>query len=335
MIEYNYEDYIFLSSRINALSASLIGNERLEDMLRARTLSEFYRMLEDSGVKAEKNRYGELDLDGAVNRRFTDLFLSVLNDVPQKQLFSVFTYPYDCHNLKAAIKCAEKGIKAEELLLPLGSVPSEKIQECVLSGNFSVFPQNMANAAEEARSVYARTRDPQAIDLVIDRACFADMKETAEENPVGFFKEALRAKADQVNILTALRLIRMPSVQTDELMRRAYVCGGSLGEEFFSDILTQESEDREQVLAEKLIYSGFDKLGHAMSGVHIELSEAERICNESYIAALEAAGEALAGAETVAVYLARLETEARNLRILLAGKKAGYGEKELSVRLRQ
>lgn len=334
MIEYNYEDYIFLSSRINALSQYVIGIEKTEELLKARTLGELYRMLEENGIKPENNRYGDRDFDGAVSRRMTDAFTSVLDDVPDKRLFTVFTYPYDCHNLKAAVKCMVKGLSAERMLIPLGSVPPEKVMECVSENNFSPFPENMAHAAEEAREAFDRTRDPQMIDILLDCACYEDMKTSVEENPLGFFTDILRAKADSVNILTALRLIRMPSVQTTELMERAYVCGGSLGIEFFNEVLSEENGGREQYLAERLIYSGYDKLGRALAAeTPLRLSEAERLCDRSYISVLETAKETLAGAETVALYLAQIESEARTLRILIAGKKAGYTEDEMRVRI--
>lgn len=333
MLEYNYEDYIFVSSRINALSASLISFERMTEMAKARSAEELYRMLEESGVKAEKNQYGDMDFEEAVNKRLTDSFCSVIADVPQPELFSVFTYPYDCHNLKSLLKCAEKGISPERLIIPLGSVPTDKITESVAKRDFSVFPENMSKAAEAAREAYARTHNPQTIDLLIDAACFCDMEESVKENPLGFFSKILSIKADIANILTAIRLIRVPSVQSENIFGEAMVDGGGLRKDFFAAVFADEIKEKERALAEKLIYTEYEKLGRAMSVSEIRVSEAERICGQAYITELEKARETLTGAETVALYLAGIENEARNLRILLAGKRSGYGESEIIARL--
>lgn len=60
-------------------------------------------------------------------------------------------------------------------------------------GDFSSLPAHMAGSAAEAADVYARTGDPQQIDLILDRACFADMLDTAQGE---YSRDLVRCKID-------------------------------------------------------------------------------------------------------------------------------------------
>ncbi len=324
-MKYNYEDYLFLCARINARTANLITREWCEGAISARTDEEFFaRISELWGAFDDSNS----DVFALPDRRLDLEFSEVMASVPDPELFSVFTYPCDCHNLKSAVKCDIKGTSAEELFIPRGSVPVKGLCELIRRRIFSSFPANMAKAAEAALESYAKNRDSQAVDILIDSACFEDMKEAVEKNPLAYFKKLLAFKSDTANILSCLRIIKTCPENAEELMKAVFVVGGSLDISVFAEALSKDAE-RESALASTLQVKGYGKISAKLNGALGEISEE---CEREYLEkALNTTG-AVAGAELVAKYLTLLELEAKNLRCLIMGRRLGYTrEKILSM----
>ena len=69
--------------------------------------------------------------------------------------------------------------------------------------------ENMASALAEAVDVHARTNDPQMIDFVCDKYCFADIIEAAEASKNSFVKGYVSLWIDTVNLKTFARVKKM------------------------------------------------------------------------------------------------------------------------------
>ncbi len=306
----------------------LFKSETLTALAEARSLTELYGILEDNGVASESGSYGEKSFEKGLKALLDVAYLDILGSVPTPELFTVFTYPYDCVNLKTALKCAEKGISAEGLLLPYGTVSPENVAEAVLKRSFSVFPSNMATAAERAVEEFAKSRSPQTIDLLLDSALYLDMKKSVAENPIEFFHRLLEIKADTVNVQSALRIMKMSGKRT--LFESAYVEGGTIEPSVFSDAF----ETGADALITALTGGRYEKLTSAFSGGKVNLTELERTADKIYFDYIKTAKSVQSGAEVVAGYIAAVEAQVKNVRILIASKKLSVGADALFERLR-
>ncbi len=321
-MKYNYEDYLFLCARINARTSNLITKERCEIAAEAQTEEELFSQLSEFGVTSDA---ASEDISELPEQRFDREFSEVLANVPDPELFAVFTYPCDCHNLKSAVKCEIKGVSAEPLLIPRGSVPVQGMCELLRKRDLSAFPECMAAAAKTALEEYAKNRDPQIVDILIDSACFEDMKRTVDKKMIEYFKELLALKADTTNILTCVRMIKSSQADGKELMKRAFAVGGKLDVSLFTDAISKE-EDRESSLAGALQAKEYGKISARLNRSFSEIGEA---CERKYLDTALNTGSVVAGAETVARYLTLLELEAKNLRCLITGKRLGYSKEKI------
>ena len=137
----------------------------------------------------------EATLEGLVDTAFTE----VAKSIPDAKLFDFMRYEFDANNLKAAIKAKVGGVTADGMLFACGT------EEAVESGNFAAFPKHMAAAAPKALEAYAATRDPQRIDLAVDRAAFADMLDAAAADKT--LTEAVKLRIDAINVQSAVRML--------------------------------------------------------------------------------------------------------------------------------
>ena len=248
---------------------------------------------------------------------------------PSPEIFAFFRYPYDCSNVKSLIKCRARGIDPDKMLFGIGSAPVKTLKDGFERNDFSALPEAMAKAAPEAEKAYAETKNPCFIDFILDRACFEDMASLAKRCELPFVKAIVDSRADMTNFMIALRVLRMNRENyANDLLNSALVEGGKIGKENFKKAAAL-GEDELIALAKRAGYSKLSKLATGTS-----LSEAERLCDNEKLAVISAGRRKTFGAEIPLAFIAALEAQIQNIRIVLAGKDAGIPSETISERIR-
>lgn len=326
---YNATEYMYSSARIRSLETRIAGREQIYRLADADSVATVQSMLGDYGFETVYNA------DGGFSRE--DTLLSVLKtgfaeieSMECAQAVRFLKYQYDCNNIKSLIKCAAAGRSAQLMLLPLGSVSIEDTQKAFASKDYSAFPTAMAAAIAEAEEALAATGDPQKVDLIIDKATFADMLTCAAESGVLLARRLVCTKIDLVNATVALRLVRMRLGQrTSALFDEAFIEGGTLDKETLSAAL--ESEEK---LCEALAYGSCSDIA-ALIGEGADLGAVERRADNILCSVAREAKYAPFGVEVAIGYIFALEYEVKNIRIILAGKEAGLSPEIIRERLRE
>ena len=326
---YNATEYMYSSARIRSMETRIAGREQIYRLADADSVATVQSQLVDYGFETVYNA------DGGFSREET--LLSVLKNgfaelesMECAQAIRFLKYQYDCNNIKSLIKCAAAGRPAQFMLLPLGSVSIEDTQRAFSHKDYSVFPPAMAAAIAEAEETLAATADPQKVDLIIDRATFADMLSSAIESGVPLAEKLVRTKIDLVNATVALRLVRMRLGQrTVPLFSEAFIEGGTLDRAALSEAL--ESEER---LCEALSYGSCSAIA-ALIGEGADLGTVERKSDDILCSVAREAKYEPFGVEVAIGYIFALEYEVKNIRIILAGKEAGLSPEIIRERLRE
>lgn len=329
----NYEDHLFLSARLGALEKRLISKKDISAMAAAKDADELFRKLGERGIALENDPENGADHIEALLRRLSDAYLAVLSDAPDKGLFAPFTYPYDCHNLKTALKYAIKGESGRKFMIPLGTVSPEKAESGVIRNELSAFPANMASAVDIARREYAKRRDPQIIDLTLDHACFEDMKSELDARDARFMRNVLKVKADTTNISTAVRLARAGYGNGKLPPENAFVSGGGIPIDIFLGLF--KKGDVTAALSERLSRTEYSTIGGILRAEKTDMEELERVCDGIRISHVMRSKDAVSGCEAAARYLTMAEYEVKDLRILITGKIIGEPCERIVARLRE
>ena len=178
-VTYRPTDYLYLSARLRAREAALVGKDRLARLAELGSAEEALSALISEGVL---NGDAKSDPEGALDALLREEYGTVRAAAPNPALFAFLLYPTDCHNLKSLLKCHYRGVSPDALLIDAGSIPTEE-----LAGLFErvpdTVPAHMRAAVDEARVAFERTGDPREIDFLLDAACFADMSENAAALP--------------------------------------------------------------------------------------------------------------------------------------------------------
>lgn len=322
-------EYMYSSARVRAMENGIMGASRLRGLADSKNTAEALEKLASFGVNIKRD---DANTDAALLGKLSAAYAEICQSAPSEKTFEWLKYPYDCNNLKLAIKCRIRGTRADELLFDFGSVSASETIDSAFSGDYSAFPRNMATAADEAVQEYAKTHDPQRIDSIIDKACYADMLECANASGEDVFVDWVKIKIDLTNVMMTLRLIRMKRGEYGEVfLRSALLSGGDIDAEALA-LAYRGGEDELTSLVYKSRYS---KLAEAMAKTDKSLSAIEKCADDYFMSRVKEVKWLPFGAPVLAAYLVAVEYEVKNIRIILAAKDAGLSGDVIFERLRE
>lgn len=326
---YNPIEYMYSSARIRALETKIASRERTWHLADAEGAKTVMSQLTDFGFEAVKDGDGVLrepTLESVLKAGYAEVA-----SMECAEAVRFLRYQYDANNIKAMIKCASRSISPDSMLLDLGSVSVNEAKRALTDNDYSAYPENMAAAIPEAQEAFASTANPQKIDFIIDRACFADISAAAKASGIDLAIRLAKAKIDLVNIMITLRIMRMELGSTAEgVLKDAYIGGGSRELDFYTDALSAGEES----LAEELSRGEYESIAAAISGGE-SLSLLEKRADDLWMSIAKGAKRVTFGAEIAIGYIVALEYEVKNIRIILAGKDAGLSPDTIKERLRE
>ncbi len=321
-------DYLFISTRIRALEASLLSRERMQRMLDAPSAEDAAKVLGECGypdmVPLSLQSMGE-----AIAQKQQEALHDMASFVPNKPLLDAFRVKYDYHNAKTLLKAEAKAVPAERLLIDLGRVPVRELTEKLNAGDLRGLPSILQGGITRARETLGATRDPQLSDFALDHAYFEDMLAIAKEADSAFLLGYVRLLIDVANLRSSVRTVRLG--KSGEFMGdilfdggnmdaarvlAAASAGGSLGELFARSPLKEAAE------------TGMVALSQG------SLTSFEKLCDNAVTKYLGGAKYVSFGDAPVVAYLAAKEQEFTAVRILLTGRLAGLAPDIIDERLR-
>ena len=316
-------DYLSISARIRVLETRLLTRERLERMIDARTDAEALNVLAECG-------YGELsvsdpaELERALSNARQALFGELAAAIPDADMLDIFRAKYDYHNAKVIIKAEATGQEARRLLVSGGRYEPEQMLE-----RPQTCGQALCAAMEQARQTLEQTEDPQQMDLVLDRAYFAELGHMAGQLGSSYMQGYVRLMVDAANLRSFVRCMRLE--KTPEFVSRVLVEGGSVSVRALAQCRAQDVDGLFPVgpLAEAARLA----VECAKPGAGV-LTELERACDDALMAYQEKARRTPFGEEVVAGYLFARESELTAIRTVMAGRMAGLDGDVIRRRLR-
>lgn len=321
-------DYLCLSAQIRSMERNLLDRTRMERMLDAPTLQDAARILTELGYESF-DPTSEASLNRALQQRRVELFERLYRYAPEPQVIDVFKLKYDYHNLKAVIK--SRGGDVTELLVDAGRVPVQELQRrCRESEKWDFLPPAMAAAAEESRRVLAQTGDPQRSDALLDRACYAEMLQLAQETGCEYLVDYVRVSIDAVNLRSVIRTLRMG--RTAAFLMEFLFPGGTVSAD--SALKAAVNGEVEQLYRStplrQAAQTGKDAVENGGS-----LTAFEKLCDDAVLAQAGKARRVPFGVEVVIGFVAAREAELSAARIIMTGRMAGISADTIRERLRE
>ena len=321
------EAYLSLSAMLRAREPKLLNADRAGRMLDAASFEEAAKLLTDCGY-ADLSQAGAGEIEAALTQRRNQILDELEQLSPERAIVDLFRIKYDVHNAKVLLKSEAMGVDGTALYSRSGRFAPEKLQELYHEERYSELPESFGKALAEAKSILARTANPQLADFVLDRAMFEEMLAAAKATDCPFLTGYVRLLIDSSNLKSLVRTGRMH--KDADFLREVLLPGGNVDEDRLQT--AGDGEGLTALFAHSPLEQAAARGAEALSGG--SLTAFERACDNAVNAYLRSAKLVSYGPEAVAAYLAAVEGEITAVRMILTGKLAGIAPETIRERLR-
>ena len=315
--------YVYETAQVRAMQIQMLTKAVLLDMANASSFESAADLLSstDYSLPRRGGNFTEvedtlLELRSAVQQLFADLMID-------ESIVELFRTRFDFANLRLAMRrtltgkplgAAAAGGESADYSTD-GNFPPELFEQVFEQENYNLFPDYMAEAAEQTVLAYYKDKDIRRIDYAIDRVqAKYNLKRARQLNSI-FLSGLFRIQIDLTNIRTLLRLKFTESEQ-----RNVFIDGGFIELERFEHGLDLGLEGLGQLFFVTPYYRIVDA-GAGYLASNKSFLRAEQQCEEHLMGFLRSTIQITAGPQPIIAYLLMKENEIRTVRLILTAKK--------------
>ncbi len=322
-------DFLSATTRIRSLERGLLGRERMERMLDAKTDEDASKVLVECGYE-EIQPLTKQTLEEALAAHQVQTYAMLSKFMPHKILIDVFRVRYDYHNVKALIKAEAIGDNAGKMLIDAGRMPVKQLVENYQNLLFSRLPGKMGDIVLDARELLARTGDPQRSDFLLDGGCLQEMLSLARASGSQFLLGYIRLLIDVGNLRAVVRADRIG--KGPDFLRLTLYEGGNIAVSRITGLLISGGS-LEDVFSGPL--SEAQAIGEPVMRGDAPLTEFEKKCDDALTKYLRKALHVAFGEQPLIAYLAAKDAEITAIRTIMTGRMAGVEIDSIRERLRE
>lgn len=325
-------NFVYACARVRANEKYLLNKEKLNQMIDARSMEDAVKILQDANYGDEGEVIQPHAYERALVKESDKLYAFLHSLAPDAEEFRIFAYPFDYHNIKVLLKAEATGISAREMLMSGGVLSPAEMEATVRERNTMSLTGHMKKAIDEAVDTLARTRDPQMVDLICDRECYADILEVADRAKNRYLTGYVRLLIDTINLKTFVRCRRMG--QGWGFFETVYLEGGSISLRTFVAGYDEPITQFAQRLAATALAKAADEGGVSIKETG-SFTNIEKLCDDALVAYVKDAKYISFGIEPLIGFAVGKQMEIKNVRIILAGKEAGIDGSLIRERVRE
>ncbi|HBT63130.1 MAG TPA: hypothetical protein DEB10_00515 [Ruminococcaceae bacterium] len=323
------EKYAYAVATVRIKEKTLLSNDFLEQLLSTRTYKDVRRQLVEHGWLSVDSG----DDDDRLQKRLIDSW-SLLNEItPLPGLLDALILKNDFHNLKAILKCRFTNTSPDHYLIRPCLYDTEEIMNLVSDKQYDNLPHpNMCEAARQAYDVFVRTHDGQYTDIMVDCAALAAICDSGSHSESQLVQYASELLCVSANVKTAVRACR--TNKNEHFLDTALCECRTLDKEALISAALAGEEAIQEYLGSTPYDGAAQTLGKGENG-EFSLSAFEKWFDDGLMERVQTAKSIFLGPEPLAAYYIACETELRNIRILLSGKRHGMDDAVIRERMRK
>lgn len=322
------ENFIQSSVRIRHAEKKLLTKQQLQRLADAKNLEDAIKLLNETSYssvlsKLDRPENYEQVLSEVLNKTYKE----AMEISPEKSLVEILSCKYDYHNLKVLVKENILKEKFDSMYCMLDGNEIEAFRELALKND-----EGLSKDFKECLDFFETTKDPQDIDIFIDKKYFEKVLSLAEEFKLEMITEYFKAMIDFINLRTFIRCRKQNQVK--ETLEKVLIKGGDVETDKILDMFYEDIE----ILPIKLKAY---KIGRVLSKIVEEykntnsLNSFEKSMDDYLVEIVRKAKSIHYGAEVIFSFLFAKELEIKNLRLILVGKVNGLSADFIKERLRE
>lgn len=324
------EKFIRPSITTRVYEKNLLTSENLKRLIDTDDLKEALTSLNDTkyGQYLQKLDRPE-DYEKVLSKMLLNSYKDMIKISPDKNLVKYLEEKYNFHNLKVLVKELIQDEDYKSIYIDIGKIDLVNIKRN-LKEDIKTKDEYLAYA-KKALDIYKENKDPQDIDLSLDKDFYEkrleDAKKLDYESLIKFTKERI----DLTNLKALLRI--KGQGQSIDLLEKALIDGGNIEKNLFRDSLNAEKSSYPNLFFKEKIYSQV-KEALEESDLNKTMQKIEKIIDNHLMNFAKESKKVSYGPEVIMGYLISREMEVKNLRIILTAKLNSLSREFMEERLR-
>lgn len=322
------ENFIQSSVRIRHAEKKLLTKQQLQRLADAKNLEDAIKLLNETSYSSELSKLDRPEnYEQVLSEVLNKTYKEAMEISPEKSLVEILSCKYDYHNLKVLVKENILKEKFDSMYCMLDENEIEAFRELALKND-----EGLSKDFKECLDSFETTKDPQDIDIFIDKKYFEKVLSLAEEFKLEMITEYFKAMIDFINLRTFIRCRKQNQVK--ETLEKVLIKGGDIETDKILDMFYEDIE----ILPIKLKAY---KIGRVLSKIVEEykntnsLNSFEKSMDDYLVEIVRKAKSIHYGAEVIFSFLFAKELEIKNLRLILVGKVNGLSADFIKERLRE
>lgn len=312
---------------IRVLETKLLSENELERMVLAKDAKDAYKILNETEYSTHIGDIEKVeDFQEVINSGLKDAKEIVGKIVPYKHIFNMLWFRYDFHNMKVLLKAknSEKDFdEVKDYCYEFGAVLLDKMKRYVLDDEDVVFgigeefERFLKESVKLAQIEYSKEKDPQLIDIILDKRFCSIINEISETSGNKFLDEFTNKYIDLKNIELFMRL----KIQNREeaLLEKGFINGGLLEKYRFVDSFRKDISD----FAESLKHTDYGTIiKEAVKGYEEDKSfvNLDKLSYDHLNDYIQTAKRISLGPEPIFAYFWAKKNNAQVIRSVMVGK---------------
>ena len=308
-------------SRIWVLETRLLDKAKIERMIEAPDADDVIKILSETEyANVMGNVKRASDYEEMLSAELQRVYNLVYELCPVKDIVNLFSTKYIYHNVKVLLKGKF-----------LGKDDVNEIKRKIDSDSFGDLRGNIGKAVMAAVEDFEATKDPQRIDIIVDKFMFEELVQIRKSLNYSFTDKIINAMIDSTNIKTLLRIKKQGKGR--EFAQEVIVPGGYIDKDTLVSIINESPEN----IISKLSFSVYSEVVREGLEGYIATNSANLLekLSDNYIMALMKDSKFVTfGPERILSYIYAKETEIKLIRIIMVGKLNNVAEEVIRERLR-
>ena len=316
-------DYIYAAARVRSLETGLLTKSDMDALLSSKDYETALGLVRSNGWGGSSS--SSMDEDAILNHETEKTWATVRDLIGDNDVMDVIRLPRRYHNLKAAIKAAVDGKPEGEIFYDGTGIKPDDLIDISRKGNTEKLPEQMRACSDEAFKSFAHTGNGQMSDAIIDAACLEDMAARAAKTDVALVR-------DYANFYVASADIRIASRCAATLRPKDFIS---------RSLVSCTGLDKKKLLNSAMsgtaaLYEYLRETPYAGAVPELEKGSAafERWVDNSMMKIISSGKTDSFTAGAIAAYAVARQTEIKNVRIILSGKRNGIDDALIAERIR-
>ncbi|NFN17213.1 V-type ATP synthase subunit C [Clostridium botulinum] len=318
--------------RLRVYETKLLDKSKIDRMIDSNSANEALKVLQETEyANVMTNVKRAEDYEVILSEELKRLFNLMYEISPMKSLVDLMSIKYDYQNIKVILKGIFLKKDLSYLLIDVGTIEASKLKYLVENNDLRDLPQIMREAVEESKDKFENTKDPQVLDIILDKYMFEQLVQIKNEIKDNFVNKYVESVIDSTNLKTLLRVKKQNKGR--EFFTSVIIEGGSLDKDKLLGMLNDAVEN----ISNKLAFTDYNDL--IKSGIEYytktgSVSLLEKLVDNYIMDMMKDAKIIPFGVEPLLAYIYAKETEIKIIRIVMVGKLNNISAEVIRERLR-